>query len=186
MTILKQLLFDRDFRRFFFKWAPHIFVGGLGLFGALGLAALSVLYLGLQDLSDSDRQLMLELSGMKSSMTTVRQDVAKNTAAVTTLTLDQSRSNSRIEISQGSISEILSRLAELVDLINANEASAKKQGRMTELEFLIKLDQLELRRIQRINRDNEATPTEIEIEAENNLIESINQQRRELESLRGY
>lgn len=186
MNTIEQILSDTYFRRFFFKWAPQIFIGGLALFSSIGLAALTVLYLGMQNLSGTSAGLVKDFANYQSSMSAMSKDIAANTAAVTTLTVDQGRSNARIQIYQSDVSEIIQRLDELMQLINANEMSSALKNRRTELELLIRLDEFELRRIQAIKRSSDEDPTDLETEAENSLIKSLSERRDELRSLRGF
>lgn len=193
-SIDSEMLRDDGLRGF---WIRH----GLALFTTLWIGTVAAgggvswtIYSGLQTLSAEVGLVAQRADTNSGDIEDNLKEIQANSAGVDVLTLDRATTTATLanlvradaQLLQ-SLEELKAMFAEYADSTAAVDREDKDAARISELQILIRLDEAELRRIQRITRGNAARDaTQLEIEAEADVIESLAEKREELRNLRGF
>lgn len=168
---------------FTFLWVGTVVAGSSGLW---------VVYTGLQQMVSQVQVIASRQEQNTRNLEDSEQGIASNQAGVNTLMLDRATTTAALERLVEADKSLLQSLRELevmfeeyVESAVAADKVAEISSRIAWLEILIRLDEYELRRIQRITGENAARPaTELEIEAEAEVLDSLRERRRQLQILR--
>lgn len=193
-SIDSEMLRDDGLRGF---WIRH----GLALFTTLWVATVAAgsgvswtIYSGLQALSAEVGLVSQRTNTNARDIGDNEKEIQTNAAGVDVLMMDRATTTATLanlvradaELLR-SLDELKTMFAEYADTAASIDQEDKRKDRISELQILIRLDEAELRRIQRITQGNAAREaTQLEIEAEADVIESLAEKRDELRRLRGF